>query len=42
VAALAAALALHLAVWIGEAVIDRSTLLDGYIIRVAALAARRT
>jgi hypothetical protein len=28
----------HLAVWIGEAVIDRSTLLDGYIIRVAALA----
>ena len=37
VAALASAIALHVGVWIGIGVIDRSTLLDGFVLRVAAL-----
>jgi hypothetical protein len=37
VAALASALAVHLGVWIVGGIVDRSTLLDGYVIRVAAL-----
>jgi hypothetical protein len=38
VAALASSMALLLGVWIVVGVIDRSTLLDGYVIRLAALA----
>ena len=37
VAALASSMALLLGVWIVVGVIDRSTLLDGYVIRLAAL-----
>jgi hypothetical protein len=39
VAALASAIALILLVWIAQAVIDRSTVLDGYVVRLFALGA---